>query len=620
VEVCNGSGTAWLVATTCATGCSAGLCTGACTAGATRCNGATIEQCGADGGPPATWTPIQACATQCEGAGQCVLDGLAVTTAIDLDGVVYVKGAVHVYTGGTINSPTGNLTIYADSITVDLGGAIVAAPTGTSPSGQGESGISSPVGTHVYQVTSGGGGGYGTAGTWPPYGTNMAGGQVGQAWGNSPEAVVQPGSPGGPLQSSTDPYSPTYGYQLAAGNGGGVLRLNAPAISIAGQVTADGQSGQSGAVGGCPASGGAGSGGGVLIEGDTIAISGTISAKGATSAGLSSGCGSSQSNVYYVWGGSSGGDGRIKILSGSSLSVTGTITGLADGADSETLLPPLFVTSASHPDASRIYNDNSLALLLSWNKPWPSGAGYFVRLNTSPSSPPTATDTFLSSETTAYAPGALAAGDNYFHIVPVDAKSTIGAVESTFHVAINMAPPSISSSTHPNPTAWSPDANPDFSWTIPQGDSNVTGVYYVFDHEGSTVPTAANTFIPISQKQLLLTGVASGVWVFHVVSVDTQGYLTKTGAHYRINIGTDPGSGSLVGTVVDGSSKAISGATVSVNNGLYTQTTNAAGQYNIATMTAGTWQVSTSAAGHAAATAMATVTSGGVTTQNFVLP
>ena len=62
----------------------------------------------------------------------------------------------------------------------------------------------------------------------------------------------------------------------------------------------------------------------------------------------------------------------------------------------------------------------------------------------------------------------------------------------------------------------------------------------------------------------------------------------------------------------------MSGATVSINNGFYTQTTNAAGQYNFASVVAGTWQVTASANGHSSTVAV-TVNNSGVTTQDFVL-
>src|SRR5262249_34935490 len=119
-------------------------------------------------------------------------------------------------------------------------------------------------------------------------------------------------------------------------------------------------------------------------------------------------------------------------------------------------------------------------------------------------------------------------------------------------------------------------------------------------------------------KQIVLPALAPGVWVFHIVSVDTQGNRTKAAANYRVNIGTNPGSGAIVGTVTDASGVPVSGAVVSVSNGLYTQSTNSAGQDNLSTVTAGPWQLTVTSNGRSA-TRTVTVTSGGVSVGNFTL-
>jgi hypothetical protein len=585
VEICSGSGSSWLYSTTCSSGCSSGECTGGCSTGALRCNGDNVQVCNAN-----TWSVQQECSTYCAGSGQCALDGLPITTNTNLDGEVFVQGEVHVYTGATLTSPTGNLTLHADTITVDLGGSIVAAATGLNSRGAGHNGTYTlTVGAVCLLAQSGGAGGsYGSAGGGGP-----------AAWGSSVDSEVDPGSPGGsPGESPGVPLPP-------GGSGGGVLRLYASTVTIAGQVSANGLPGQANLAEGSTYGGG-GSGGGILVAADSVTISGAVSAVGGASEGTSSQC---------VAAAGPGGNGRVKILWGSAHSITGTLSGTV----SQALLPPIPITSTSDPNPALVYNDGLPSLLLSWNKAFPSVAEYFALLDTSASGPPTAASGLLvTTDYTSFAPSALVAGANYFHIVPVDTASNVGTVETVFEVQINSSGPTVSSTTHPDPTAWSTNVNPDFAWSFPQGDASVSGSYYVFDHEGLTLPDTLATFVPVSQKTLLITGVQSGVWVFHVVSVDTGGNRTKAASHYRINIGTDPGSGSLVGTVVDGSSSPVSGATVSVNNGLYAQATNAAGQYNIATMTAGTWQVTASASGHSAA-ATATVTSGGATTQNFVL-
>jgi len=586
IETCNPHGTGWLQVTTCTGGCSNGACgaAGPCTPGARRCNGGNAESCSADG---TTWALAEVCTTYCAGAGQCALDGLQVTGTTNLDGVVYVQGEAHVYAGGTLYSPAGNLTLYADTITVDLGGTVAAAATGRSPQGIGTTG-----GLSIYFGSCGGatwGGSYGSPGV-PAGGTT---------WGATTDSDVQPGSPGGDISYSNATTAMYTTYQGA--NGGGVLRLVATgAINVGGQVHADGATGS---LIDCGIYQGGGSGGGILLAAETVAASGALSTVGGP--------------PHYTNGGTSdgGGQGRIKVLAR-----TQTVTGTISGVLSQGMEPPVVISSASHPDPTLAYNDGAGALLVSWVRPFASRQGYYVRLDTATSPPPTAANgTFVSTESTAFPSSGLAAGDNYFHIVTVDSQFAAGTVETYFHVRVNASPPSLSSPSHPDQSAWSASMTPTFAWTFPQGDPSVTGVYYLIDHDGSTVPDATASFLPASQKQIVLPDVQPGVWVFHVVSVDTQGVRTRAAGNYRINIGTNPGSGAIVGNVVDGGGAPVNGAVVSVNGGLYMQATNAAGQYNLNAVTAGTWQVGASSNGRSVAKTVA-VTSGGVATANFTLP
>jgi hypothetical protein len=511
-----------------------------------------------------------------------------VTGQTTLDGVVYVKGAVDVHSGATLSSPTGNLTIYADSITVENGGSIAVAPTGATATGAGGNGYWDGYENYI----GGGGGGYATAGS--------GGSAPGPAWGSTTDSSVGPGSAGG---NGVEPSATNGEY---GGAGGGVLRLFASTITIAGQVTANGAVGQADLS--CYGGGGGGSGGGLLVAGDSITITGSVSAVGGT--------GGKASTCYNSSTGGNGGNGRVKVLWGSTHSVTGTLSGTV----TQGLMPPIPVTSSSHPDPTLTYNDDYPSLLLSWTRPFPSLQGYYVLVNTQASSPPTPNSgQFLATDFTSFPPSALVAGDNYFHIVPTDAMSNVGTVESVFHVRINSTPPALGSQSHPDQTAWSTNVNPYFAWTFPQGNSNVTGIYYVFDHDGLTVPTTSSTFLPASQMQLLISNVAAGVWVFHAVSVDQAGYLTNAAGNYRVNIGVDPGSGGVLGQVVDSTSQPVSGANVSINDGLYTQSTTSTGSYNFTAVPAGSWTVSATSNGKTAS-ATVTVTSGSAATANLTLP
>jgi hypothetical protein len=581
VEICNSSGTAWLLSATCAISCSGGLCTGACTPAAKRCNGKNVEECSADG---TTWAVSAMCSTSCDPeSSACALASLDVTSSMNLDGDVAVSGPVVVHSGATLTSPAGDLTLRASSITVELGGSIVVSPTGATAAGRGHDGTYS---SYYGVYGGGGGGGYGAAGTMG--GSSYAGGSsAGVAFGSNVDATISAGAMGG------------NGGSDSGGHGGGVVRLIAPVINLAGQVTASGENGHSGSSGG-----GGGSGGGILLAGDAITVSGSLTASG--------GSGGTGSASY----GGAGGFGRVKLLRGATFNVTGTVTGTrTDG-----ILPPITITSSTHPDEALIYNDDFPVIALSWNQPFPSRQGYYQRIDQVAVDVPTpANGQFVASELLSLMPSAVSAGANYFHIASVDAMSNPGTVEGTFKIQINSTPPQVTSSSHPSQTAWSTNQTAFFAWTFPVADANVKGVYYVLDHYGSTVPTFTDTFLPVGQKQLILN-LTDGVWAFHVVALDQRGYLTKKSGSYQVRIGADPGSGTVLGHVVDNTSASVANATVTVNRGLFgNQTSNASGNYNFPSVVAGTWEVTASAPGLKSSTQMVTVTSTGSSTANFTL-
>ncbi len=542
---------------------------GPCTPMATRCNGNDVEVCNAAG---TMWMVQMSCTTFCQDA-TCALDGLDVTSDMTLEGNIVVQGPVHVAAGATLSSALGDLTITADSITVDSGGSISTGATGMTAAGAG---------------FASSGGSYGTGG---------------RQFGSTTDAIVQPGSQGG--NGAEEDVSP-----LAFG--GGALRLIAKTtISIAGEITANGQNGLPDPEF-CAQGGGGGSGGGILIVGDMITITGSVSAAGGLGGG---GFGTSCTQV-----GQTGGLGRVKILFGSQ---NNTTTATIVGTLTSGLRPPIPLASTSHPDETAIYNDGFLSLDMEWDQAFSTVMGYFSLLNTTQSDPPTAaTGTFLSINKVSFQSSAVSDGTNYVHIVSVDAQSSISTVENVFKVTINTQPPSLNSTSHPSQTTFSTNTNPDFSWTYPQGDTQVTNAYYVFDQQGLTVPAITDTKLPATQKQLLKTDVPAGVWVLHVVAADSQGRLTKAAAHYRVNIGTDPGEGALAGTISDSTSAPVSGVTVSLNNGLFNAQglTSPQGTFSFAsTIPAGTWTM-TATLGARTASKQVTIVAGGNPTANLTLP
>ncbi len=579
VEICNSSGTAWLYSATCTVSCTAGLCTGACNPGEKRCNAKNVETCNVTG---SAYMLTESCTTFCEDA-RCAIPSLDVATNKMLDGDQLVSGDIIIRSGATLTSPAGDLTLRTrGAILVEMGASIVVNPTGKSSSGTGSGG------GNYY---GGSGGGYGSMG-----GTGNYSG--GYPWGSQSDIIVQPGSPGGP--------GGAYGGSPAGGNGGGVLRLIASkSITIAGQVTANGASGGNGSSYG---GGGGGSGGGILVATpDKITVSGSIAANG----------GGGGSGPYTA---GAGGLGRVKVLNGGTISVTGTITAtLTQG-----LLPPTTLSSSSHPNSNLIYNDGFPSLSMAWNQAFSGLQGYYYKVSTTQSDPPTPANggKVVMTESINIPATDLRTGTNWFHIVPIDAMSNVGTVENIYQITVNSSTLSLSSSDHPSQTTWYPSGDVYYTWSFPADEKNFKGTYYVLDHYGDTMPTSVGTFIPVTQKKLLRAGLANGLWVMHMVSVDQHDYLTKQGSHFRVQIGPDPGVGTILGQVVDTMGKPVPNAKVTINRGLWTMTTNAMGSYNfMAQVPAGfNWEIrATSADGLLADIKMDKVDKDGTTTVNLTL-
>ncbi|GAC1570334.1 MAG: hypothetical protein NVS3B20_23370 [Polyangiales bacterium] len=348
-----------------------------------------------------------------------------------------------------------------------------------------------------------------------------------------------------------------------------------------------------------------------MVAADQLKVSGALSA--APGAG-----GKGELNAH------DGGPGRVKLLYGSKGTITGTITGDKTGG----ILPPIVLGSTTHPDPSLTYNDDFPAVALTWNKPFPSVQGYYQTVNDVMNDVPTpAKGAFNLGELASVPRINIGSGDNFFHIVSVDPASTVGKVQSTFRLRINTEPPKVTSSSHPNPTTWSSVRDAFYGWTLPVDEANATGFYYVLDHYGTTVPTATDTFLPIAQKTLIRSGLADGVWGFHVVARDQRGYFTKVSGLYRVRIGSDPGTGGVLGKVVDTTSASVSDANVTVNRGLFNFSgeapdarTTATGDYGFpSTIPVGTWEIQASKPGWVTKSQTITVTKGATTTVNFTM-
>lgn len=587
VQICNSTGTAWLHVSTCAVSCSMGLCTGGCAPKARRCNVKSVEECNATG---TAWSSVETCSASCY-KGACTLPSLDVTASRDLDGEVVVSGDVIIRSGVTVTVPSGELTLRARQINVENGATIRVTPIGRSPEGRG--GVDSR-----YRDESGGGGGYGTPGSRG--GSSSASNPGGPAFGSDSDIEVTPGGPGA---DSSDPA----GGGGRGGVGGGVLRFYADSdLTFAGALSVLGGPGSQNTAS-YKGGGGGGSGGGVLLlAGGKLTVSGTLDTKGGVGG-----------KSYYADPGGTGGLGRIKLLAADTITATGATL---SGKVTQGLVPPVLITSSSHPEPERVYNDGFDRVELSWNNPVSSRQGYYVTFNPTRYSVPTpGTGSFLMTESHSVPASMTAEGLNYFHIVTVDAMFKPSSIEGRFSLQINKAPPALTSSSHPVQATWYPNKDAFFAWTLPVSDADVRGVHYVLDQYGDTIPSKTDAFIPLPQKQLVRSMLADGIWFLHVIAEDTRGYLTRQAAHYRVNIGSDPGTGVAIGQVTDMAGKPVDGATVTLNRGLQTVTTNSSGNYNFPTVPAGTFELRASKSGYMPAVKTVTVTKGGSTNTGVVL-
>jgi hypothetical protein len=601
VEVCNSTGTAWLSIATCASGCGGGLCTGACTPGATRCNGNTPETCNTAGN---AWTQGTACTTTCVGGG-CSSPGITVNANANatLGGVTYVDGDVTITNSSVVTVPSGTAVIYCNNFTLDATSQIVVTPKGNDPRGTGATGggtescYCSGYG-YVYGNYIAGGGSYGTGGVEAnaiscPYGggCGFGGNGGGTVYGIADDEAA-PGAAGGTYGGSTTSGTP--------GLGGGLVAIYCNNITVQGTITANGQGGTGSA--------GGGSGGGVVLRASgNLDFSGSVSVAGAPG-------GSS--------GGGAGGNGVVKLLYGNSDTISGTVV----GQKFTSFMPPFDVSSATHPDPTHWYNDAYASFDLAWSQPFTNAAGFYYALNTTYGFVPTpANSIFVGGEAKSYVPSALVAGTNYFHVDTVGPFANVGTMEHRYAVNINSTPPTIASSSHPSSTTWYANSSPYFSWTLPHAAADVTNFYWVYDPYASTIPDTTANKIPMdlttpqNSEQLLLPNQANGIWYFHVIAQDTMGYLTKQAGSYRVQIGSNPGFGSVSGSVTDATTgNPLTGVSVTLNRGVQTATTTSNGAYAFTSdVYAQQYEVRASFTGYKDSVQTATVTSGQTTVVSF---
>jgi hypothetical protein len=94
----------------------------------------------------------------------------------------------------------------------------------------------------------------------------------------------------------------------------------------------------------------------------------------------------------------------------------------------------------------------------------------------------------------------------------------------------------LTSPTHPDNQKWYADNSPSFQWPIPTSTSPIVGYSYSLDQYGSTVP-AEN--VNLTDNFISFTGLADGIWYFHVRAKDAAGNWGPA-SHFRVQIDVTP--------------------------------------------------------------------------------
>jgi len=191
------------------------------------------------------------------------------------------------------------------------------------------------------------------------------------------------------------------------------------------------------------------------------------------------------------------------------------------------------VTAAPHSNQNSWYQDTTP--VFSWSAPSDlSGiAGYSYVLDGASGTTP---DTTVETSGTSFSPAALSDGNHYFHIRALDNAGNWGATEH-YRVRIDTASPgapSVSSSSHPNPSVYENDNTPSFSWTEPGDLSGIAGYSYTIDGSASTTP---NTTINTTGTSATTGAQSDGTRYFHVRARDNAGNWGPAD-HYQVRIDT----------------------------------------------------------------------------------
>lgn len=515
-----------------------------------------------------------------------------------------VFGKLTIQGGAEVTCTKGMIDIMADEVFIDPSSAINVSYTSSESSGT-IFNLCSPACVCDTGYTGGGGGGNATAGESSLYTQGSARSfEMGGCLGSCVSFSCS-GSIGGPSRgTSTELDAPLGGKggdgceslvytcfnQLWGGKGGGSVRIIASkSINIMGNIIADGESGVNGYAGS-----GGGAGGSIVLTAPELMISGVLSAQGGKG-----GTGKKPS----LWSnnpanGGAGSQGRIKLCYGQKFTNTGTIKGAVAVTS---IMPPIKVSSSTHPDPTLVYNDTFDKFDVQWVIPFANAKGYWYALNKNVLFAVTPANSTYTDQLSMSYPGSMfTPGTWYFRVVATDANGQIGTVAWRFDININGTPHTVKSSSHPDSSKWYTGKAIALSWTPPNNASPASfpAFWYRVDRISNQSPEKAKTeWTKTTNTQVVVTNDSDGkpisdfAYYFHLVSEDTKGNLTKSAAHFLVQIGTEPQKMNFFGYVKDGGGNPIKDVSLHMEPYGLDQKTDANGYFLFQNIYQGTYVI-----------------------------
>ena len=132
----------------------------------------------------------------------------------------------------------------------------------------------------------------------------------------------------------------------------------------------------------------------------------------------------------------------------------------------------------------------------------------------------------------------------YFHLRPLDELYELWP--ETIHsgtININLTPPILSSSSHPDQEDFYTYRTVTYKWSDPAhiNIGSVSAYYYIQDHSSDTEVNIYNTSLSPGQHSIVKTYSEDGTWYFHIAFEDQEGNISPSN-HYRVNLGEPPTS------------------------------------------------------------------------------